>query len=59
MHLKESVFAFSKSLYICKQVVYCYLCILFTLSLQCCSRLFTCLSPVVYTDVVALFLFIR
>ena len=34
-----------QNLYKCKQVVYCYLCILFTLSLQCCCCMFTCLSP--------------
>ena len=29
--------------YLCRQVVYCYFCILFTLSLQCCCWLFICL----------------
>ena len=33
--------------------------ILFTLSLQCCCCLFTCLSPSFYTDVVSIFVFIR
>ena len=28
-----------------KEIVYCYFCILLTLSLQCCCYMFTCLSP--------------
>ena len=41
----------------CKQVVYCYFCILFTLSMLCCCCLFSSLS-LFYTDLVAIFLFI-
>ena len=33
-----------RNLYKCRQVLYCYFCILFTLSLQCCCCLFTSLS---------------
>ena len=40
-----------RNLYKCKQTVYCYFCILFTLSLQYCCCMFTCLSPF-YTNVV-------
>ena len=50
----------SRYLYKCKQVGFCNLCILFTLSLQCYCCLFTCLPLFFYyTDVVAIFLFIR
>ena len=42
----------SRNLYKCKQVVYCYLCILFTLSLL----IFYLFIPSFYTDVIFLFI---
>ena len=42
----------SRNLYKCKQIVCCNFFILFTLSVQCCCCMFTCLSLFLYTDVV-------